>query len=107
MEYFDKYWVGSVGLSNICVGDLKFRTNNHIEAANGKLGRLMRKHPTIYSFLKGILVYTESAYAELKSNSVPSDRSRFSYNHKKHVESLINDELNLEEFLCLSFSTDP
>lgn len=106
VQYYEKYWIRSVGVEQFCVGDLKFRTNNHIESANGKLGRLMRKHPTMYHFLKGMLDFTEFSYSELKSGYVAPGKSEISDNLKKSIQLLLNGELDIKSFLNCSFSAN-
>lgn len=64
----------------------------------------MRKHPTIYHFLEGLLNFTESCYAELKSNAAVSDYSKISENVKRSIEHLQNGEIDIESFLCRSFA---
>ncbi|KAF0722910.1 RING-type domain-containing protein [Aphis craccivora] len=67
IQYFQRYWIDTVGPLRFTVYRLQYRTNNFIESYHASLLRLIGQHPSLYQFYEHLRTIEERSRNDLTS----------------------------------------
>lgn len=96
LEYFERYWLSTIGADGFSVYNERFRTNNVCESANRCWGAALQngKHPSFQEFLQ-ILQHNE-AVAAMDSYTLSQD-SHARISEYKPRKKVIEKELRIQQ----------
>lgn len=103
ISYFAKTWFKRYSVKEWSVSDLQYRTNNHLEGTNNLVKRKIKRNPSPWDFLQGLLNLasdtTSSLYSDLQRSSQQIDRSRLTAPFQTALALLKDKEINEFNFL--------
>ncbi|XP_070497143.1 uncharacterized protein [Chironomus tepperi] len=104
IEYFDRNWMGRYNKKDWCVVDCPRRTNNHCEGHNSFIKMTIKRNPSPWTFIDGLidLIFEAlSSMAAEKENFTRIDRSQITNSLTRNLIKLNENCINELEFLKL------
>ena len=85
--YFDRFWLGRVGVGRFCVFGLSRRSNNGVESFNASLKRKVKKaHPNFFLFIQEL-----NKVIKAKLNDLTCLQNGRPLGRKRHPEHILNE----------------